>query len=104
MQEDGRTVHLAHEAPIRLTRRDFVRKLSAATAGGGLITAAFAGCALTRSQRAEATEPMADQLGKVPKVKLSQRLGQMEISRIVMCKDNTAAVTTHPPAAARILV
>ncbi len=72
-----------------LSRREFVRTLSAATAGGGLLTATFAGCALTRTQRAEANEALVDTLGKVPKRKLSARMGHMEISRIVICQDNS---------------
>lgn len=74
--------------PRTLTRRDFVRTLSAAAGSGGLITAALAGCALTPSQKAEAAEAIVDKLGKLPKVKLSKRLGGMQVSRIVYCQDN----------------
>lgn len=72
-----------------LSRREFVRTLSAATASSGLISAAFAGCALSSSQRAEATEAVIDRLGKLPKVKLGARMGNMEVARIVMCQDNS---------------
>jgi predicted aldo/keto reductase-like oxidoreductase len=88
MQQDERNDPAAQEAPRRLTRREFVRTLSAATAGGGLITAAFAGCSLTPSQRAEAAEALVDELGKLPKVKLSKRVGGMEIARIALCQDS----------------
>ena len=61
--------------PLRkLSRREFVGKLSAAAGGAGLLTAAFTGCALTPSQKAEATEAVLDTIGKVPKVKLNKRL------------------------------
>lgn len=74
--------------PRTLTRREFVRNLSAAAAGGGLLSTAFAGCMLSKSQRAEAHEAVVDALGKLPKRKLSKRLGGMEVSRIVWCQDN----------------
>ena len=89
MQQDGRndlTAQNAPQEPRKLTRRDFARTLTAATVGGGLMSAAFAGCALTRSQRAEATEAIVDNLGKVPKVKI-KRLGNMELSRICIASD-----------------
>ncbi len=68
-----------------LSRREFVRRLSAATAGGGLLTAAFAGCALSRSQGAEATEVLVSQMGKLPR----RPLGKMglEVTPIVICQD-----------------
>ena len=88
MQQDGRTDLTAHEARV-LSRREFVRTLSAAAGSGALLTSAFAGCSLTSSQKAEAAEAMVDNLGKLPKVKLSKRLGGMEISRVVWCQDNS---------------
>jgi diketogulonate reductase-like aldo/keto reductase len=49
-----------------LSRRDFVRVLSAGT---GLVTAGLTGFALTPSQRAEAAEAIVEDLGKLPMVK-----------------------------------
>ena len=72
-----------------LSRRDFVRVLtSAASAGTGLVATGLSGFALTASQRAEAHEVILAGLGKVPKVKLGPRLGNMEIGRIVLCQDS----------------
>jgi len=88
MKSNDRIALPAHEALRTFSRREFVRTLSAATAGGGLLSAAFAGCSLTPSQRAEASEAAIDNLGKIPKVKLSKRLGGMEIGRIVLCQDS----------------
>jgi len=70
-----------------LSRREFVRKLSATAGGAGLLTAAFTGCALTPSQKAEAREAVLDTIGKVPKVKLNKRLGGFEASRVTICQD-----------------
>jgi aryl-alcohol dehydrogenase-like predicted oxidoreductase len=92
MQGDERIDLSAQRAPRNLTRREFVRKLSAAAGSAGLITAAFTGCALSRSQRAEATEAVLDGIGKVPKVKLNKRLGGMEVGRVVICQDNSPAL------------
>jgi diketogulonate reductase-like aldo/keto reductase len=55
-----------------LSRRDFVRVLSVASAGTGLVTAGLTGIALTPSQRAEAAEAIVGSLGKLPKVKLGR--------------------------------
>ncbi|MCC6727831.1 MAG: aldo/keto reductase [Chthonomonadales bacterium] len=74
--------------PAPLSRREFVSRLAAAGAGGGLLSAAFAGCSLTRSQRAEATEAMVDQLGKLPKVRLGARMGNMRIAPVLVCQDS----------------
>ncbi|HZO87347.1 MAG TPA: aldo/keto reductase [Chthonomonadaceae bacterium] len=75
--------------PLRtLNRREFVRVLGEATVSGGLIAGAFAGYALTSAQRAEAAEAILDRIGKVPKVKLSKRLGNIEIARIAICRDD----------------
>jgi hypothetical protein len=49
-----------------LSRRDFVRVLSAGT---GLVTAGLTGFALTPSQKAEAAEAIVEDLGKLPTVK-----------------------------------
>ncbi len=87
MQQDERIDLAAQNARRNLTRREFVRKLGVATGSAGMITAAFTGCTLSTSQRAEASEAMVDALGKVPKVKCSKRLGGMEMSRIIICQD-----------------
>lgn len=52
-----------------LSRRDFVRVLSAGT---GLVTAGLSGFALTPSQRAEAAEAIVADLGKLPTTKLGR--------------------------------
>jgi diketogulonate reductase-like aldo/keto reductase len=52
-----------------LSRRDFVRVLSAGT---GLVTAGLAGFALTPSQRAEAAELIIQDIGKLPTTKLGR--------------------------------
>lgn len=92
MQKDERIDLTAQNAPRivdprTLSRREFVRTLTAATAGTGILTAAFAGCALTPSQRAEATEAALDKIGKMPKVKLGNRMGNMQVSQVVMSSD-----------------
>ena len=76
------------EAPRTLSRRGFMQVLGAATAGSGMIASAFAGYALTPAQKAEAAEAVADKLGKLPKVNLGPRLGNMEITPVVFCQDN----------------
>ncbi len=73
-----------------LSRRHFMQRLAQATAGGGLLASAFAGYALSPSQRAEAAEAVADRLGKLPRVRLGNRMGDMEVSRILFCQDNAA--------------
>ena len=57
----------SHDKP--LSRRDFVRVLSAGT---GLLTAGLTGFALTPSQRAEAAELLVADLGKLPTVKFGR--------------------------------
>jgi len=53
-----------------LSRRDFVRALSLASAAGpGLVTVGLSGLSLTRTQRAEAAEAIVDGVGKLPQVK-----------------------------------
>ena len=74
--------------PRTVSRREFLRTLSVATAGSGLVTAALAGLALTPAQRAEANEALVDQLGKLPTIKLGPRLGNMEIGRMILCQDS----------------
>src|ERR1051325_3001963 len=73
--------------PTTLGRREFVRRLSSTAAGGGLVAAAFAGCHLSPSQQAEASEAVVDKLGKLPKVQLGRRMGNMQVSRVVMSQD-----------------
>ena len=74
--------------PRPLSRREFVRILSATAASGGMISAALSGYLLTPSQRAEAAEAILDKIGKLPKRRLGSRMGHMEVSRIVYCQDN----------------
>lgn len=83
---DGR----AGDGPRILTRREFARFLSAASAGTGLLAAGLAGTSLTASQRAEAAEAVADRLGKLPRRRLSKRLGGMSVARIAICQDSAA--------------
>jgi len=75
------------EGQRNLSRREFVRRLSAAVAGGGLVTAAFAGCTLTRSQRAEAAEAMVAAAGKLPKRRFGTRMGNMRVTPVAICQD-----------------
>ncbi len=70
------------------TRREFVRILSvAAAAGPGLIAAGLSGWTLTRSQRAEAAEAIADGLGKLPLRPLGTRLGGMKVTPLCISSD-----------------
>lgn len=77
------------QAPAQsLSRRDFVRVLSAAAAAGpGLIAAGLGGFALTASQRAEAAEAIVAGLGKLPKRALGTRLGGMKVTPICISAD-----------------
>jgi diketogulonate reductase-like aldo/keto reductase len=70
-----------------LSRREFVQRLAAATAGSGFAGAALAGCALSSSQRAEAAEAVADKVGKLPRHPLGTRMGGMEVTPVVMSHD-----------------
>jgi diketogulonate reductase-like aldo/keto reductase len=70
-----------------LDRREFVRALTAAATGSGLIGAALAGCRLTSSQRTEAAEAVGDRLGKLPKRRLGARMGDMRVTPVVMSYD-----------------
>ncbi len=81
------TEHKDPQTPRSLSRREFVRMLSAATAGSGFLSAAFAGCALSPSQRAEAQEAARDRLGKMPKRKLGKRVGGMQVTPLIICQD-----------------
>ena len=74
-------------APRSLSRRDFVRRLAAATAGSGMVGAALAGCRLTHSQRTEASEAVGDKLGKLEKRRLGTRMGDMQVTPVVMSYD-----------------
>jgi aryl-alcohol dehydrogenase-like predicted oxidoreductase len=89
MHSDESIQHLktmSNEKP--LSRRDFVRVITVASAAGpGLASAAFAGLSMTRSQRAEAAELIVDGLGKLPKVPYGTRHGGMKVSRICMSSD-----------------
>ena len=68
-----------------LSRRDFVRVLSVASAGTGLVTAGLTGLSLTSSQRAEAAELIVETLGKLPTVKLGRL--PMKVTPICMAQD-----------------
>jgi aryl-alcohol dehydrogenase-like predicted oxidoreductase len=71
-----------------LDRRDFMRVLAvAASAAPGLASAAFTGFSLTRNQRAEAAELIVGGLGKLPKVQLGTKMGNMMVTRMCMCQD-----------------
>jgi predicted aldo/keto reductase-like oxidoreductase len=72
-----------------VTRREFARLLSGATAGGSLLAAALAGCTLTPSQKAEAGEAIVDKLGKLPKRRYGRRMGNMMVVPIAICQDNS---------------
>lgn len=65
-----------------LSRRDFVRVLSAGT---GLVTAGLTGFALTPSQRAEAAEVVVEDLGKLPTTKFGRL--PFKVSPICMSQD-----------------
>ena len=65
-----------------LSRRDFVRVLSAGT---GLVTAGLTGFALTPSQRAEAAEVVVEDLGKLPTTKFGRL--PFKVSPISMSQD-----------------
>ncbi len=86
--EDQATNLEGHSSNKPLNRRDFVRALTiATTAGPGMIAAGLSGLAMTRSQRAEAAEAIADTMGKLPKVNLGKRTGNMKITPISMSVD-----------------
>ncbi|MCW3054436.1 MAG: putative oxidoreductase of the aldo/keto reductase family, partial [Chthonomonadales bacterium] len=65
-----------------LSRRNFVRVLSAGT---GLVTAGLTGFALTPSQRAEAAEMLVEDLGKLPTTKFGRL--PFKVSPISMSQD-----------------
>jgi len=71
-------------------RREFVKLLGVATAvaaGGGLASTTFRNRYLTASQVAEAQEAAVDQIGKLPKRQLGTRMGNMQVTPIVLCQD-----------------
>jgi len=71
-----------------LSRRDFMRVLTVASAAGpGLVAATFTGISLTSTQRAEAAELIVDGLGKLPKVPYGKRHGKMLVSPICISSD-----------------
>ncbi|HEY3283714.1 MAG TPA: aldo/keto reductase [Armatimonadota bacterium] len=77
----------AAQAPQPLSRREFVRRLTAATLGGGFVAGALAGCTLTATQQSEAEEALAGKLGSMPKRRLGTRMGKMEITPLVISQD-----------------
>lgn len=71
-----------------LSRRDFVRVLSAAGAAGpGMVAAAMSGYTLTRSQRAEAAGAIEAGLDRLPKHRFGARLGDMMVAPVCICTD-----------------
>ncbi|HEV2471471.1 MAG TPA: hypothetical protein VGS41_02330, partial [Chthonomonadales bacterium] len=71
-----------------VSRREFVRVLTTATAlGPGAVAAGLGGFSLTHSQRAEAAEAMAQGLGKLPRRKLGTRMGNMMVTPVCICSD-----------------
>lgn len=88
LQDDRISALKAPSQEKPLSRRDFMRVLSVATAAGpGLVTAALAGLTLTRSQRAEAAEAIVDSLGKLHKRSLGAKMGNMKVTPVCMCQD-----------------
>jgi predicted aldo/keto reductase-like oxidoreductase len=89
MQSEDQIVHLKEQSRQRpLGRRDFLRALTIATsAGPGVIAAGLGGFALTRGQRAEAAEAIVEGLGKLPKVRLGTRMGNMMVTRLCIASD-----------------
>jgi diketogulonate reductase-like aldo/keto reductase len=82
--------HLSHLREISrekpLSRRDFVKSLTLATAAGpGMISAALSGFMLTRSQRSEAYELIVQNIGQLPKVRYG-RTG-MKVTPICISQD-----------------
>jgi diketogulonate reductase-like aldo/keto reductase len=71
-----------------LSRRDFMRVLTIASAAGpGLAVAALSGFSLTRAQRAEAAEMMVGALGKLPKAPYGTRMNHMMVTPICISSD-----------------
>jgi diketogulonate reductase-like aldo/keto reductase len=70
-----------------LSRRDFMRALSLAGAGGVGVAAGLGGIALTRAQRAEAAEKMVADMGKLPHHTLGSQLGGMKVSPVCISSD-----------------
>ena len=89
MHSDDQIQHLklmSQEKP--LSRRDFMRVITAASAAGpGLAAAALTGVSLTKTQRAEASELMVDGLGKISKARYGTRHGNMMVSQMCMSSD-----------------
>lgn len=73
--------------PRTLNRREFVRTLSEAAMGTSLLAAAFTGCALTPTQKAEAADALVDKMGKMKKRTLSKRVGGIKVAPIAICQD-----------------
>jgi predicted aldo/keto reductase-like oxidoreductase len=71
-----------------LSRREFVKRLSALTTMGGLFSSVFGGYMLTSSQQVEAAEAMLAQFGKLPKHQLGKKMGKMEVVPILICQDS----------------
>lgn len=89
MQMDDSLQHLKAQSKEKpLSRRDFVRVLTVASAAApGVMTAALTGFSLTQSQRAEAAEMVVQGLGKLPKKAFGSRLGGMKVAPLCMSQD-----------------
>ncbi len=87
MNTDDRIAYSGQEASPQkpLSRREFVRLLTTLAAGGGIAAAGLG--ALTPSQMAEAAEVITARIGKLPKMKLGERMGNMKVSRILISSD-----------------
>ena len=89
MTQDDLLIHLRQESQKKeLSRRDFVRALSVASAATpALITAGLTGFSLTSAQRAEAAEAVVAGIGKLPKVKYGSRHGKMMVAPVCFSQD-----------------
>ncbi|HLK59329.1 MAG TPA: aldo/keto reductase, partial [Chthonomonadaceae bacterium] len=87
--QDERLNHLKQQSQEKpLSRRDFMRALTVASAAGpGLVATGLTGFFLTRNQRAEASEAIVGGLGKLPKVQLGTKMGKMMVTPICICQD-----------------
>ncbi len=89
LQEQELIDHLGKSSVEKpLSRRDFVRALTVASAAGpGLVTAALSGIMLTKSQRAEAAEVVVAAIGVLPKRPFNTKMKDMHITPICISQD-----------------
>ncbi|HLK59330.1 MAG TPA: aldo/keto reductase [Chthonomonadaceae bacterium] len=87
--QDEQLIHLKQQSQEKpLSRRDFMRALTVASAAGpGLVAVGLTGFSLTRSQRAEAAEAIVGGLGKLPKVQLGTKMGKMMVTPLCIASD-----------------